>query len=445
MPAANTTPPARPDFHVHTPLPATVWKNDWTKAEVDDALRNHELGQFMSTALLADAMTRDDTFDAVLGTRVLGMLGLPRVVGPSHEADPRRSKKVARAIDDRFDTIFPRSTLAELLRWGILLGFALAQIVWRADDDGTEWTPELQVWHPSFVYYRHDVRAYFALTTDGPVRIEPGNGQWLLYTPFGTDRGWMSGAVRSVSIPWLARSYTWRDWQRWSELYSMGVRKAIAPANADEGDKERFFNQVAALGSETTVLLTQALSGEKFDLEVVWPDTSGSADGFERLMNKCESRIAIRVLGQNLTTEVQSGSLAAARVHENVKADIIQFDARTLAEDLRAQVLRPYCRFNVPGGERFAPRLGWRTTPTEDRKNEADTALAAAQALAALLQSGVPLDVRAYAQRFGLPLTAPVGDDASGPPVPPTPSTQPIGSATASPRASTSRVARWRA
>ncbi|MBI2392808.1 MAG: DUF935 family protein [Deltaproteobacteria bacterium] len=424
MPSTCTA-PTRPTFHVHTPLPSVVWKNDWAKAEVDDALRSHELGHFMSAAMLADAMTRDDTFDAVLGTRVLGLLGLPRRVDPSNEADPRRSKKVARAIDAQFDRIFPRSTLAELLRCGVLLGFALAQIIWHSNDDGTEWTPELQVWHPSFVYYRQDLRAFFAITTDGPVRIEPGNGQWLLYTPFGTDRGWMSGAIRSVSIPWLARAYAWRDWQRWSELYSMGVRKAIAPASADAEDKERFFSQVAALGSETTVLLTQALSGEKFDLDVLWPNSAGSADGFERLMNKCESRMAIRLLGQNLTTEVTSGSLAAARVHENVKMDIIAFDGRTLSEDLRAQVLVPYCRFNVPGGGALAPLLGWKTTPTEDRKNEADTALAAAQALAALVQAGVPLDVRAYAQRFGLPLVAPTepdpGASAGAPPRSPFP------------------------
>ncbi len=413
MAAAATPSASRPSFRVYSPLPTIAWKNDWTKDEVDAALQNHELGQFAQSALLADAMTRDDALDAVLSTRILGLLGLPRNVEPSLEVDPRRGRKAARLLDEKYDQIFPRSTLAELLKWAILLGFALAQIVWHPNDDATEWLPELQVWHPSFVYYRHDLRRYVALTTEGPVVIEPGNGQWLLYTPFGTDRGWMSGAIRSVAIPWLARLFAWRDWQRWSELYSLGVRKAIAPASADEAEKERFFHQVTALGAETTVLVTHALSGEKYDLEMLWPNSQGTADGFERLLNKCESRIAIRLLGQNLTTEVRSGSLAAARVHENVKLELLQFDDRTLSEDLRAQVLRPYCRFNFAGGDPLAPRIGRKTAPTEDRKNEAETLSSAAQALAALLTAGAPVDVRAFADRFGVPLLAPPGDDES--------------------------------
>jgi phage gp29-like protein len=409
------SPAPAPKFHVYSPIPSVVWKPEWTKQDIDEALRNHELGSFTGSALLADAMTRDDAFDAVLSARVLGLLGLPRRVEQSHEIEARRARKVSRQIDQAFDEILPRAVLSELLRWGILLGVALAQIVWEPDEDGTAWMPRLQVWHPSFIYYRTDLRRFVALTEQGPVVVEPGDGQWLLYTPYGLDRGWMSGAVRAVSIPWLARAYCWRDWQRWSELYSMGVRKAIAPASANEEDKDRFFNQIARLGAETTVLLEQGLGEENFDLEMVWPNTSGSADGFERLMNKCESRIAIRILGQNLTTEVRSGSLAAARVHENVKLDILQFDDRTLGETLRAHLLRPFCRFNYAGGERLAPRVGWRTAPTEDRKNEAETASSAAKTLLDLLNAGIPVDVRAFAQRFNIPLLAPDNDDEREP------------------------------
>jgi len=414
----SSGPAPRPSFHAYAPLQTAALKTQWSKDEVDAALEAHELGLFAESAMLADAMTRDDSFDAVLATRVLGLLALPRNVEPSLEVDPRRARRVARELDERFDRIFPRSTLAELLKWGILMGFALAQIVWHPDDDGTEWVPELQVWHPSFLYYRHDLRRYVALTTEGQVVVEPGTGQWILYTPFGSDRGWMSGAIRSVAIPWLARLYTWRDWQRWSELYSLGIRKAIAPASAAEEDKETFHAQVANLGAETTVLLNQTVTGENYDVDVLFPAASASADGFERLMTKCETRIAIRLLGQNLTTEVQSGSLAAARVHENVKLELIQADDRTLSEDLREHVLRPYCQFNF-GQPALAPRIGRKTAPTEDRKNEADTLSGAASALAALITAGVPVDLRAFADRFGVPLLPAPDPDAAPPPAAP--------------------------
>jgi hypothetical protein len=90
-----------------------------------------------------------------------------------------------------------------------------------------------------------------------------------------------------------------------------------------------------------------------------------------------------------------------------VKLELIQFDDRTLNEHLRDQVLRPYCQFNFPAGAPLAPRISRRTAPTEDRKNEADTASSAATALTALLQAGVPVDIRAYAKRYGIPLAEP--------------------------------------
>ncbi len=417
MPAPSKQPLATPGFRVFRQMPSVPQKTVWQREEIEAALCEHERGMFAGSAQIADAITRDDALDAVVSTRVLGLLGLPRNVEPSLEVDPRRARKVARDVDERFDQIFPRATLAELLKWGILLGVALAQIVWRTDVDGIEWIPEIEVWHPSFVYYRPDIRRYVAITTEGPVIVEPGTGQWILYTPTGSDRGWMGGAIRSIAVPWLARSYAWRDWQRWSELYGLGIRKAMAPAEAAEVDKDAFFQQVARLGNETTVLLTKNQNGGAYDVDILWPEGQSSADGFERLMTKCESRIAIRILGQNLTTEVQSGSLAAARVHENVKLDIIQFDDRTLSETLRAQVLRPYCRFNYAGGEALAPRVGRKTAPTEDRKNEADTLVGAASALDSLVTAGVPVDVRAFAERFGVPLlpAAPPEDDSPHP------------------------------
>ena len=149
-------------------------------------------------------------------------------------------------------------------------------------------------------------------TMDGIEEVVPGTGRWLLYTPFGEERGWLHGAVRSLALVWLAREFVRRDWLRWSETFSIGIRKAIVPANADDEAKDIFHRQVASLGSETTVLLQKPDSGVGFDIDVLFPSAGDASGGFNALMDKLESRMAIRILGQNLSTEVSGGSLAAA-------------------------------------------------------------------------------------------------------------------------------------
>lgn len=404
-PNATPSPPRDPSvFHRYDQISTVLWKVDWTKQEVDDALRQHELGLFATSALLAEAMTRDDSFDAVLHTRVGGLLGLDKTVTPSTKGPARGAKKIASAIDGRFEEFFERHALSQLLRWGILMGFAIAQIIWEPNEDGTEWLPSLDVWHPVFTYVRLDTQEYIVYTTEGPITVTPGDGQWLLYTPYGRKYGWFNGAIRSVAIPWLARQYAWRDWLRWSELYSLGIRKAIVPANADQKIKNKFYAQVAAIGAAPVVLCEENESGKKYDLQTDFPDATKAAESFEKLLNKCESKIAIRINGQNLTTEVKGGSYAAAKVHENVKQDILQSDSTTLGDVLSRDVITPYISFHDFPAKTTAPIVGWVTATPDDAQQSAEKVGKVATAMNDFKTAGSPVDERALLTKFDVPV-----------------------------------------
>src|SRR6187402_672237 len=68
----------------------------WGIHAADAAITAHEQGDFSNSARLIDAMGRDDRIDAVLGTRIMALLGLDFELQAAEDGDGRSSKSVAK-------------------------------------------------------------------------------------------------------------------------------------------------------------------------------------------------------------------------------------------------------------------------------------------------------------------------------------------------------------
>lgn len=415
VPAAMVPPKKGPeDFVVYHDGAIPLW-TQWDVPSALAAIDNHTLGQFYGTSLLADAMGVDDALDAVVQTRILGLISRPLEMTPSRRGNGRKARIACRIIRERWNEIFPDDVLSGLMQSYLMMGFAPAQVIWR-EDDGL-WIPQIQVWHTSTVYFDVPTRHYVANTMEGPVYLSPGDGRWLLLTPFGSYRGWMRGAVRSVVVPFLARQYALRDWARYNEVHGLPIKKAKVPSKADGDDKQLFLDSVANLGNEGTVLLPQAV-GDKdgsssYDLDLLEAKADTFA-AFKDLVSKCEERMAIRLLGQNLTTQIDAGSFAAANVHDRVRLDYVRFDAKALGA-IRDQLLRAFCVFNF-GDADLAPDVTWKVTPPEDSQARSAALADMSAALLNFAQVKAPIDMRKLLDRADVPLAP----HAEGEPTTPT-------------------------
>ena len=110
-------------------------------------------------------------------------------------------------------------------------------------------------------------------------------------------------------------------------------------------------------------------------------------------MNHCDSAITLSVLGQNLTTQIEGGSFAAASVHARVQLDRLESDVAMLSTTARMQIIAPWGRVNIPDFDTdTTPWPRWDTTPPEDLQKSAQALLTLAQALPALVAAGVNPD-----------------------------------------------------
>lgn len=382
---------------------ADVQVTSWTVGQVRTALRLHVDGDFHRSALLADAARGDDRIKSDLRTRVYAVTGLPFRLDPSPTGDQRRAKAVRDELAPRWKDLFPAALVRDILRWGVLQGAGYGVIDWTSV--GGRWWPEVEVWHPQHLRYHESRRTYEASSTAGNLDVIPGDGTWLCYLPEG-QRGWMDASIRSLAIPYLLRGLSRRDWARFSEKHGLPITGAVVPEEADTDDKDSFFDDLRQLASEGIVMLPRDRDGRGFGIEMIEPKNFTAWQGFEHILQHCDVSIAVELLGQASNAE-KGGSYAKAAALGLIRQDLLEADATAIAETIRADVLRPWARFNF-GDPELAPLPVWDATPPEDVSALATTWQTAGDALTKLqgaaASQGLEVDLDAFAARFGIPL-----------------------------------------
>lgn len=405
-PAISPSPdlPRDPGQGEYQDLPARVPAfTEWDSVQVVQmAITQLEWGQFQMAALLCDAILRDDRVQAVLNTYINGVLGLPFGMDPAGDPDkPQlRAIKVAEACKDEWPLMVPKSQLTSWLLKGEMLGLGIGELVWKKTD--SKWTPTLKVHHNQFVYWDWEERVYKFHVRDGQVDLIPGDGHWALYMPGGYQYGWMYGLIRSIWMQWMVRQFAYRDWARYSEVHGSPIRGAVMPAETTDDEARLFVNAIARVARESVVKLKQNQQGDKFDLKLI-EAVANSEQSFDRLIQRAEESIAIRVLGQNLSTQVRGGSFAAASAHENVRQDVKDAFAGTITTDARHQILKPYVYYNF-GDTELAPYPDWDTSPPEDDKTNAEASEKHAKAIQEYRAGRLNLDAKKYCDKYGIPL-----------------------------------------
>jgi len=394
---------------IHRDIPITALTGDWTISGIRAALAAHKTGMFALSAMLVDDALGDDRVQATLGSRTGALFGQDvKHVQAKADTDGECRKAWIEQWEG-FTALRPeengrrwahQSVMSEAKRWAIMMGFSVSELLW--DTSVTPWRVTLKPWHPQYIYYRWDIRKLVANTTDGPIVIEPGGGKWFVHAPFGMYRGWLHGAIRAVAEKWMIKQLAWRDRARYNERHGLPIIKAYVPAAGDAVQKALFIQSMSTLGQEAVVGLPQNVDETGYDLELLEARDRSSAT-FRETIEDADRSIILTIKSQNLTTEVEGGSYAAARQHGGTEQVTLEFDDETFSQDFYDQVARPFALFNFGDPER-APFSSWDVEPVEDRAAEAKTILDAASALTALKANGVPVDVESYARKFKIPI-----------------------------------------
>ena len=384
----------------------------WSPALVFNAEVQADSGNLTQAAKICSWLLADDRIRGCLSARIQGLLGL--VPGFEKSGDRRRSGRAIKALeaDEDFWASYPEDELWLMLAWGLLLGAApMRHNPQYVDGHDGRLLPCPEFWHPAAGALRWDFQTQEWKTRVASigneygveVTLTPGDGTWILHTPFGKHRPWELGLWKPLAWWKLLKDYGRGDWARHMEKGSLLVltqSAAIQNAPAQNTDTrvqrddsaqtlyQRGKDAVAALPVGKDLKLVEA-KGEAYKL-------------YSEAANQANEAFAVCIRGGNLTTSVEGGSKAAAEVQERTGDFVnLRFDAETTSNTLHKQSLPYWAEWNF-GDRALAPWPDYPVAPQRNLKHFAETLTAFNKSVSDLESNGFDVDRMSMIEEFEL-------------------------------------------
>ena len=348
-----------------------------TPERLTEILQQAEFGDPYLYLELAEAMEEKDLhYLAVLGTRKNAVSQLDLVVraASSSSEDQRAAAMVRELLVE--GPIQLDNVLFDVLD-AVGKGFSATEIMW--DTTGREWFPAQLKWRDPrwFAFDWISGEAILVRTLKGeivPVESEAqtqpthfgGNGIYASMRPgigiqpmtaplapykfvthFAKAKAGLpirGGLARAAGWAYLFKNYVLKDWVTFTEVFGQPLRVGKYHPGASEQDKQALLNAVSRIGTDAAAIMPESMV-----IEFTEAHQNGSSELYERFCEYLDAQVSKAVLGQTLTTEMprSGGSRAAAQVHEAVRRDIVNADARRLAATLARDLVRPIVELNM--------------------------------------------------------------------------------------------------
>lgn len=359
-----------------------------TPARLHRMLESAAEGDAHDYLTLAEEMEeRDLHYASVLGTRKLAITDLPVTI----EAASDSAKDVRRADFLREIVAEPEfgEVLAELVD-ALGKAYAVAEMVW--DRSGKEWRPRYEPRDQRWFRYDQDtgreLRLLDAEDTANGIALPPY--KFIVHTPRIRSGLPIRGGLARLAAPaYMCKAWSWRDWMAFADIYGLPMRVGRYGPGASKEDIRKLISAVANLGSDAAAVMPDSVNIEFQQAAQV----TGAGDFFEKLASWWDRQISKGVLGQTMTAD-DGSSQAQAKVHNEVRLDLLGADAIALQNTLNRQLVRPLMELNFGPGA--LPKLCVKVPQPEDTKALVD-------AVVALVPYGLTVEASVMRDKLGLP------------------------------------------
>lgn len=353
-------------------------------AEQGDLIAQYELFE--------DMEEKDGHILAEMGKRRRAITGLAWDIVPPPNASAAEKqtakwlREVIGEIDDLEDALFD-------LTDGLGKGFAALEYEWHRLDG--VWLPKSvthrpQGWFRLHRGFRQELRLRDHTTEGAP--LQPFG--WMVHT-HKCKSGYLerSGLYRVLVWPYLFKHYSLADLAEWLEIYGIPLRLGKYPAGSTEKEKTALLRALVTIGHNAAGIMP---AGMEIDFKEA---ATGEAKPFEVMLDWCERTQSKVILGATLTSQADRGSNtnALGTIHNEVRKDLRDSDAKQLAATLTRDLLYPICALNGRADSiRRAPRWLFDVAESEDIQTYAD-------ALPKLVAIGMRIPRQWAQEQVGIP------------------------------------------
>lgn len=343
----------------------------------DDTLLSRGGGRGL---LIYDDIERDCHAYAVLQKRKMAVIAREWSVQPAsnNRADLRAADLVREQLSNLAGDVPDDEVLAQVTGFdavclnmldAILKGFSVGEIMWQTS--GPEIVAsEIRARDQRRFAFMPGTRGY-KLTLKTWENLLPGvpvPPRKFIVHSFGSKNGnpYGLGLGNRLFWPTYFKRQDITFWLTFVDKFAAPTGIGKYPAGATPDDQAKLLGALSALASESGVIIPDGMA-----IDLLEAARSGSIDSYEKLARYMDEQISEAVLGETLSTNLRGGgSLAAAKVHNDVRLELVQADSDLLCSTLNSTLVRWICLLNCPGA---TPPKVWRDcTAPDDLKTKAE-------------------------------------------------------------------------
>lgn len=333
---------------------------------------------------LYDELERDPHIAGILRSRKLSVAGMPwDIVAPDIDPEAKRKAKKAGKPEPKSPGEIQAEYVKEKLQGlenfsqdifelmgAVGKGFAVSEIEWKPGGDGI-----VKIWNRPQRRFQFDVvtrqpklrtmgNAYMGDPLPEKKFIIHRNGA-MYENPFG------DAVDQSLYWMWLFKKLVLKFWMQYNEVGMASIPIVQHPRSANTDMKQQALDIAQQIRSGAYGRIPD-------DFVLLWGEAKSQAQNgqsYEKFIEFVNSEMTKCVKGEVLTTEGSgqsgSGSRALGQVHNDVRADITNFDCRGLEGTLNSTVVKWLVDFNFGEQEQY-PRFKFTPDEPMDKKTDSE-------------------------------------------------------------------------
>ncbi|CAH0339585.1 DUF935 domain-containing protein [Rhizobium sp. CECT 9324] len=326
-----------------------------TPERLGTILRDAAEGNARSYLTLAEEMEeRYLHYASQLQTRRLAIEGIDVTI-EAGQADTKIVDAVTELVNDA-----EFSEALGNLTDGISKGYAAVEMMWEYERKMLR-PVEYKARDPRFFQLDRLTLSSLRLAVDGSIEGEElPPAKFLRHMP-RTKMGLplRRGMARPAAWGYLIQQFTLQDWAAFSEVYGMPLRVGKYNASASASDKRTLLKAVASIANDAAAIIPAGM-------EIEFHEVNGAngAAVFGGLLDYVDKQVSKLVVGQTMTSD-NGSSLGQAKIHNEVRLDILRADGKQLARTANRDLIKAFVDLNF-GPQDHYPQVQLLVADPED-------------------------------------------------------------------------------
>jgi len=318
-----------------------------TPVRLATILRQAEEGNMIAQAeLFMDMEDKDAHIVAEMGKRKMAVKKLDWHLEPPREATATE-KKATRLLEGLIRDELDAGAVRMAMLDAIGHGYACLELDWgqTTGNQSGLWIPRQIIQRPPswFTCPLADRNTLHLRDISGACGVPLQPFGWIPHIHRSTS-GYLArtGLYRVLAWPYLYKNYSVRDMAEFLEIYGLPIRVGKYPPGASDAEKRALMNTVLSIGHNAAGIIPDSMQ-----LELQQVMATGSAEAFKVMIDWCEASQSKAILGGTLTSSTgANGNRSLGDVHNEVRLDIRDDDARQVDQSLSTYLLYPIAMLN---------------------------------------------------------------------------------------------------